>query len=214
VLGEKVSRLGSHCNPNLREIVRDKSKLIERVKGWAYNRCRHVTATEAVLSQSEQQPSTTQQTPPSAALVVACPHCKTRLKREKALSRRAASVCPKCAQKFWLDPFQKLFPNQLCLTETQAKYVDFVMGLNDLHCGAAVVGNLEKLRNSLASSGQEPSAGALVRRLMELALEHCINRDEEQMLLELSASLDRFERQQAPNPSAGRAFTLRSLFSF
>jgi hypothetical protein len=146
-------------------------------------------------------------------MVVACPHCGLRLKREKALTRRGAAVCPKCRKKFWLDPFQKLYPNQLGLTETQARYVDFVMGLADLKCGAAVMGNLEKLRNSLRESGQE-SPSPVVRRLFELALERCTNRDEEQLLLELAASFERFDRQQSPPSKAGRrGFSLRSLFN-
>ncbi len=88
------------------------------------------------------------------------------------------------------------------------------MGLADLKCGAAVMGDLEKLRNSLRVSGQEPAAGALVRRLFELALERCNNRDEEQMLMELSDAFERFEQEPAlPKRAGRRGFSLRRFFN-
>ena len=148
-------------------------------------------------------------------MIGACPHCRKRLKWQTALNRRAAATCPGCRQRIWVDPFQTLYPNQLCLTELQAKYVSFLMALTDLPCGAAVAGNLEKVRNSVKKSDRSPIEASIVRRLTELAMERCTNREEEQMLIELTASFERFDQQRSPaKRSARRAFSLRALFSF
>jgi len=133
------------------------------------------------------------------------------------LKRRASCISPACKKKLWLDPFQRLYPGQIGLDESQARYVDFLMRLQDLSCGAQIVAQIDEIRKSLNFSiGHLPTPRELIRYSMELAINHCVDRDEEAALRELISDFDRLHREPkaGANRLAKSMLSIKSLFSF
>ena len=150
------------------------------------------------------------------ALSATCPHCSKHLRRNEPLKRRASCICPACKKRLWLDPFQRLYPGQIGLDESQARDVDYLMRLQDLSCGAEIVAQIEELRTSLKlSAGHPPTPRELVRYSMELAMNHCVNRDEESALRELISDFDRVhsDPKRGSNRLAKSVLSIRSLFN-
>ena len=145
--------------------------------------------------------------------LISCPSCSRKFRRRRPVVRRSSAECPACKRQIWMDPFQRLYPGQLCLSEEQAQHVVFLMRLGDMWCGAELLKYLDAVRASLTTpSGAAPSAGEVLQRLLTVARGRCVDPDEEQALRELTRDFKRFQRKlRRPDRGSWSPASLRRL---
>lgn len=154
--------------------------------------------------------------PPDASAefpLITCPLCSRKFRRRRAIVRRSSAECPSCKQKIWIDPFQRLYPGQVCLSEEQAQYVVFLMRLTDMWCGVDLMKHLDAVRTAMRDgAGTAPSAAQILHRLLTTARGRCVDRDEEQALRELIRDFKAFQRAlRRPGPAVWSSVPLRRL---
>lgn len=174
-------------------------------------------ATVAPAARVERAPTAAPTAPPPDAAaelpLMTCPSCKRKFRRRRPVVRRSSAECPACKQPLWIDPFQRLYPGQLCLTAEQAQQVVFLMRLTDMWCGADLMKYLDHVRASMTGpSGAPPAAADVLQRLLTVARGRCVDRDEEQALRELIRDFKRFQRKlRRPGPRVWSSAPFRSL---
>lgn len=145
--------------------------------------------------------------------LLSCPSCSRKFRRRREIVRRSSAECPACKHQIWIDPFQRLYPGQVCLSAEQAQHVIFLMRLADMWCGADLLKYLDAVRAAMTdASGAAPSAAQILQRLLTVARGRCVDRDEEQALRELIRDFKQFQRKlRRPGTALWSSAPLRRL---